>query len=181
MVRVSHREAWLVEKARVHRHEPRWRIRLHVGHRSPGKVSCIYADNPGGNRDMLARRGDLAANDVPLLHVCGSIDPLLGKYSSVIEGIYQQLGGRISVMIKDGAAHHPHSLRNPKPIADFITQSVQPTNSVAPDYLGNKVTRSSFYSLANDYRDFPGEGTNITCRGPLFAECYDATRSIGGR
>ena len=139
----------------------------------PDKVSCIYADNPGGNREMLAKLGELAANDVPLLHVCGSIDPLLGKYSSVIEGIYQQLGGRISVMIKDGAAHHPHSLRNPKPIADFITQSVQPANSVAPDYLGNKVTKSSFYGLTNDYRDFPGEGTNITCRGPLFTECYD--------
>jgi hypothetical protein len=139
----------------------------------PDKVSCIYADNPGGNREMLAKLGDLAANDVPLLHVCGSIDPLLGRVSNVIEEIYQQFGGRISVMIKDGAAHHPHSLRNPRPIADFITQSVQPTTNAAPEFLGSKVTKSAFYSVANDYRDFSGEGAQITCRGPLFAECYD--------
>ena len=139
----------------------------------PDKVSCIYADNPGGNREMLAKLGDLAANDVPLLHVNGSIDPLLGRVSNVIEEIYQQFGGRISVMIKDGAGHHPHSLRNPKPMADFITQSVQATPGAVHDFLGNKVARSSFYSIANDYRDFPGEGTNITCRGPFFTDCYD--------
>jgi hypothetical protein len=40
----------------------------------PDKVSCIYGDNPGTNRESLSKLGDLAANDVPLLHVCGSID-----------------------------------------------------------------------------------------------------------
>ena len=55
-----------------------------------------------------------------ILHVCGSIDPLLGRVSTVIENIYQQHGGRISVMIKEGAGHHPHSLRDPKPVVDFI-------------------------------------------------------------
>ena len=144
----------------------------------PDKVSGIYADNPGGNPELLARLGALAANDVPLLHVCGSIDPLLGKVSSVIEGIYQQFGGRISVMIKDGAAHHPHSLRDPTPIADFIVQSIQPANRVAPDYLGARVTGSSFYSLDNSYRDYPREGTYITCRGPLFTACYDRYSGI---
>jgi pimeloyl-ACP methyl ester carboxylesterase len=56
---------------------------------NPDKVSCIYADNPGANRELLMKFGGLAANDVPLLHVCGNIDPLLGKYSTAIEGIYQ--------------------------------------------------------------------------------------------
>jgi len=142
-----------------------------TGH--PDMVSCIYADNPGANRELLMRLGGLATNDVPLLHVCGSIDPLLGKYSTAIEGIYQQLGGRISVMIKDGAGHHPHSLRDPKPIADFIEQSVQPVNSVMPDYLGGRITKSAYYGLENSYRDFPTEKTYITCRGAWFTECYD--------
>ncbi len=140
---------------------------------NPDKVSCIYADNPGGNRELLMKLSGLATNDVPLLHICGSIDPLLGRYSSVIEGIYQQLGGRISVMTKDGAAHHPHSLRDPTLIADFITQSVQSAGSTPPDYLGSKVTKNSFYSIENFYRDFPKEGTYVTCRGAWFAECYD--------
>lgn len=101
----------------------------------PDRVSCIYADNPGGNPLMLAKLGGLAENDVPLLHVCGSIDPLLGKYSNSIENIYQQFGGRISVMIKEGYGHHPHSLRNPKPIADFIVQSVESAGAPPPAYV----------------------------------------------
>ena len=32
----------------------------------------------------------------------GGIDPLLGRYSSTIEGIYHEFGRRISVMIKEG-------------------------------------------------------------------------------
>jgi hypothetical protein len=89
----------------------------------PDKVSCIYADNPGVNPDVLKKLGDLAAADVPILHVCGSIDPLLGRSASTIESIYQQYGGRISTMIQEGKGHHPHSLRDPGPIADFISQN----------------------------------------------------------
>ena len=139
----------------------------------PDKVSCIYADNTGADRELLLKIGVLTGNDVPLLHICGSIDPVLGRNSTAIEKIYQQLGGRISVMIKDGAGHHPHSLRDPTLIADFIVQSVQPVSSVPPDYLGGKVVKNAFYSAENLYRDFPNEGTYITCRGPLFTECYD--------
>jgi hypothetical protein len=90
-----------------------------------------------------------------------------------MEGIYQQFGGRISVMIKDGAGHHPHSLRDPTPIADFIEQSVREGPVVEPNYLAGRITRNSFYSIQDSYRDFPQEGTYITCRGPLFTACYD--------
>jgi pimeloyl-ACP methyl ester carboxylesterase len=139
----------------------------------PDKVSCIYADNPGGNRDMLMKLGDLAANDVPLLHVCGSIDPLLGRVSSVIENIYVQWGGRITVMIKEGSGHHPHSLRDPKPLADWIEANIKPANSTLPAFLPGKFTRTSFYSPETFYREYPKEGTYIACRGPGFTECYD--------
>jgi hypothetical protein len=139
----------------------------------PEAVSCIYADNPGSNRESLMKLGELARCDVPLLHVCGSIDPILGKNSTTIEGIYQQFGGRISVMIKEGAGHHPHSLRDPTPIADFIEQSFKATASPAPTYLAGRITKNSFYSIENSYRDFPKEEMFITCRGPLFTECYN--------
>src|SRR5260370_20158706 len=131
---------------------------------NPDKVSCIYADNPGVNPDVLKKLGDLAAADVPILHVCGSIDRLLGRSATTIENIYQQFGGRISVMIKEGAGHHPHSLRDPKPIADFISQSVQPVAHIPPAYVGDKYSKTSFYSLGNAYRSFPKEGIYITCR-----------------
>jgi pimeloyl-ACP methyl ester carboxylesterase len=141
---------------------------------NPEKVSCIYADNPGGNREMLNRLGDLAKNDVPILQVCGSIDPLLGKYATVIEGLYQNFGGRVSMMIKEGYGHHPHSLRDPKPIADFIEQSFkQSPNDDRPDFVPGRFIKSNFYGTINDYRDFPSQGTYITCRGPFFSGSYD--------
>ena len=140
---------------------------------NPAKVLCIYADNPGVNADVLKKLGDLAAADVPVLHVCGSIDPLLGRVSSVIENLYQQFGGRISVMIKEGAGHHPHSLRDAKPIADFISQQVQPAVGNPPPYVSGRISRSSIYGHENAYRYFPNEGTYITCRGPWFSPSFD--------
>ena len=139
----------------------------------PDEVSCIYADNPGMNQEAFGRIGELARNDVPLLHVCGSIDPLLGKNSTAIENIYRQFGGRISVMIKEGFGHHPHSLRDPTPIADFIARSVQATQSPPPAFAGQAFAKSAYYGVERLYRNFPSEGTYITCRGPLFMECYD--------
>jgi pimeloyl-ACP methyl ester carboxylesterase len=140
---------------------------------NPDRVSCVYADNPAVSPAGLSKLGELAKNDVPLLLVCGSLDPLLGKHSLAVEAIYRQLGGRVSVMIKDGQGHHPHGLRDPRPIADFAEQSVKQAPGKAPGFVGKTFTRSSYYTSASEYRDFPKEKTHVTCRGPLFAPCYD--------
>ena len=139
----------------------------------PDEVACIYADNPAVSREALAQLVGLARNDVPLLHVCGSLDPILGNHTLVVEGAYQHLGGRISVMIKDGAAHHPHSLRDPKPIADFIERSLRPAGGEPPAFVGRGFTKTSFYGVDSDYREVPGEKTFAACRGPWFAPSYD--------
>jgi hypothetical protein len=97
----------------------------------------------------------------------------LGRNATAIENIYQQFGGRISVMIKEGFGHHPHSLRDPTPIADFITQSVQATSNPPPAFVAKGFAKSYYYGVEGVYRDFPREGTHITCRGPLFTECYE--------
>lgn len=138
----------------------------------PDQVACIYADNPAVSREAVALLGGLVKNDVPLLHVCGSLDPILGNHTLVVESAYQQLGGRISVMIKDGAAHHPHSLRDPQPIADFIEQSLRPAGSEPPAFVGDTFTKSSFYAAESDYREILSEKTFAACRGPWFAPSY---------
>jgi hypothetical protein len=145
------------------------------GTANPDKVSCIYADNPGMDRDGFMKLGDLAHADVPVLQVCGTIDPIFGRFASAIEDIYQQFGGRISMMVKEGYAHHPHSLRNPKPIADFIETSVKAVRGPDPEFVtaSDRSSRTSYYSLETFYRDYPDEDTYITCRGPLFSPCYD--------
>jgi pimeloyl-ACP methyl ester carboxylesterase len=139
---------------------------------NPDKVSCLYVDNPAISREAVARLGDLANADVPVLHVCGSIDPIL-SHTQLVETSYVQLGGRISVMIKDGVAHHPHSLRDPKPIADFIEASQKPVIIEPPAFVGKAATRTAFYSSASDYREVPSEKTYAAFRGPWFAPYYD--------
>lgn len=139
----------------------------------PDKVSCIYADNPACDRESLGRLGELAANNVPLLNVCGSIDPLFPDCTAAIESIYPALGGRISVMVKEGFGHHPHSLRDPKPIVDFILASVAEKSSPAPSYLGDKVRKSTFYGTRETYEHFANDSADITYRGPFFFGSYD--------
>lgn len=139
----------------------------------PDKVSCIYADNPGMNRTALMKLGELAGSDVPLLHICGSIDPILGDNALFIEALYQQLGGRISTLIKDGAAHHPHSLSDPRPIADWIEQNSRPVVHNSPAFAGTSFIQTYYYSTRNSYRYFPEEKFYITSRGAWFSPCYE--------
>ena len=75
-------------------------------------------------------------------------------------------------MIKDGTGHHPHSLRDPTLIADFITRGLEPAEP-APAFVGEDFTGSSFYSVENSYREFAEEDLYITCRGAWFSEIHD--------
>ncbi len=146
---------------------------------NPDKVSCIYADNPGIYPEDILRLGELIKHDVPLLNVCGTLDFVLEKNTKVIENIYHQGGGRISIMIKEGTGHHPHSLIDPKPIADFIEQHVQPFTAVRPEIVDETFTKSYYYSTENSYIYLPKEDTYAACRGPQFTPCYDRYDKAG--
>ncbi len=139
----------------------------------PDKVSCIYADNPALRPESFARLDVLARHDVPLLHVCGSYDFLLRDHTLKVEDIYHQLGGRISVVIKEGPGHHPHSMRDPKLIADWVESNTQPEGAVPPLIPGVSWDKSYYYSYANTYQYLKPEDTYATCRGPMFTDCYD--------
>jgi hypothetical protein len=121
----------------------------------------------------MRRLPDLAKNDVPILLVCGTIDPLLLKFGTTIETVYQQFGGRVSIMLKEGAGHHPHSLTDPRPIADFLERSVQETVPPTPDFIANnRFVRYAYYSVDSTYAHFPQDGYYITYRGPAFTPSY---------
>jgi hypothetical protein len=140
---------------------------------NPGKVSCIYADNPALYPESMQRIATLANNDVPLLHVCGSFDFLLEQHSLVLENLYHQLGGRISMMIKEGVAHHPHSLHDSSLIAGWIEQNASPVKSNPPAFGNIHFNKSYYYSFANVYKYLPKENNWVECRGPLFTPCYE--------
>jgi pimeloyl-ACP methyl ester carboxylesterase len=139
----------------------------------PDRVTAIYADNPGAEEESLGKLPVLARADVPIMLVCGTIDPILSKFGLAIEAIYQQSGGRVSMMLKEGAGHHPHSLNDATPLADFIERSFQEKAPAVPDFAaGNAFTHSSYYSLENKFDRVPQDGYYISRRGPAFTECY---------
>ncbi len=140
---------------------------------NPDKVSCIYADNPAIRPDAFLKLGELARNDVALLNICGSADFLLQHHTLPIEDRYQQLGGRISVMIKEGQPHHPHSLKNPKFIADWIQANLPPAGAAPRDFPPANFTRSYYYTLESTNLWLNEEKTFADCRGPAFFDCYE--------
>lgn len=75
-----------------------------------------YRRNPVDNLEPLAKA------KVPLLHICGDADDVvpIEENTRLLERRYLALGGDITVIAKPGVGHHPHSLRDPKPIVEFI-------------------------------------------------------------
>ena len=79
-------------------------------------------------RGPLERLRTLAAAGVPILSVCGEADRVVpyAENTALLEKRYRELGGNIEVILKPGVDHHPHSLKDPAPIVDFILQRARP-------------------------------------------------------
>ncbi len=82
--------------------------------------ALAYRANPIDNLQPLAKAG------VPLLHICGDADEVvpMAENTLVIQERYRKLGGQIKVIAKKGVGHHPHSLKDPMLIVEFILQSM---------------------------------------------------------
>jgi len=79
------------------------------------KEALRYSGNPIDSLLPLAR------SDIPILHICGDADKSVpvAENTAIVESRYRALGGRITVILKPGIGHHPHSLEDPTPIIDF--------------------------------------------------------------
>jgi hypothetical protein len=85
---------------------------------NPDKVSCVYAENPRmysalAKTQPLENLVPLAKANVPLLHVCGSLDQWFKDNTLEVEKRYQKLGGKIQVIVKQGAGHYPLAPEDP--------------------------------------------------------------------
>jgi pimeloyl-ACP methyl ester carboxylesterase len=141
-------------------------------------VACIYADNPAVYDYDYVKIPVLAQHDIPLLHVVGTEDFVL-RNTLAVEKIYHQLGGSITVIMKEGVAHHPHSLEDPTPIADWIEQHMQPVDANRPAFADATYTKTHYYSLDNSYIYLKKEDTYATVRGPGYVPSYDRYTSPG--
>jgi hypothetical protein len=65
-----------------------------------------------------------------LLHVVGDADQVVpvAENTAVIEKRYKELGGSIQVIHKKDVGHHPHSLKDPLLIVNFILKHAQPAS-----------------------------------------------------
>ncbi|APZ92417.1 alpha/beta hydrolase family protein [Fuerstiella marisgermanici] len=99
------------------------------GKGSPGDWQrCLKAYGLSEEQALSWRRNPidnlkpLAKADVPLLHVVGAADVVVPveENTAIIEQRYKELGGKITVISKAGVGHHPHSLKDPSPIVDFV-------------------------------------------------------------
>jgi alpha-beta hydrolase superfamily lysophospholipase len=67
----------------------------------------------------------VAKAHIPILAICGDADKVVPymENTGLLEQRYKELGGKIEVILKPGVDHHPHSLKDPQPIVDFMLKN----------------------------------------------------------
>jgi hypothetical protein len=63
----------------------------------------------------------LAKAGVPIMLVCGGLDPCVGE-SRAAEERYKQVGGKINVVIREGEGHVLAGARDTTAVVEFITR-----------------------------------------------------------
>lgn len=64
----------------------------------------------------------IAAMNIPLLHVCGLADKVVpyAENTGLLAERIRAHGGQIQLINKEDIGHHPHSLKDPAPIVEFL-------------------------------------------------------------
>ena len=99
-------------------------------------IAPVAAQNSGFGSEKTSWHGydrynfvmaELAKGDVPLLNVCGSLDPWLDRETRVAEKKYKELGGNFTVIIKQGEGHFLsfNGESELKPIVDFVIGNIK--------------------------------------------------------
>ena len=80
-----------------------------------------------GLRGPLDRVVTVAKAGVPIIAVCGDADQTVpfAENTALLEKKYREAGGTIEVILKPGIDHHPHSLKDPTPIVDFLLKNAK--------------------------------------------------------
>jgi pimeloyl-ACP methyl ester carboxylesterase len=67
----------------------------------------------------------VAQAGIPVLHVCGAADKVVPfeENTKLLADNFRKAGGEIEIILKEGIGHHPHSLKDPKIIVDFILRN----------------------------------------------------------
>jgi pimeloyl-ACP methyl ester carboxylesterase len=85
------------------------------------ETAAVFCENPLDKIEILAKA------KIPIITVAGDQDDTVPfkENTAVLVEKYKKLGGEITLILKNGVSHHPHSLENPKPIVEFILSKSQ--------------------------------------------------------
>ncbi|MEO5892920.1 MAG: GDSL-type esterase/lipase family protein [Ferruginibacter sp.] len=85
------------------------------------QAAMDYKFNPIDNLAPLAKA------NIPILCVCGETDDIvpMDENINIVEKRYKEMGGTIKIIAKANNGHHPHSLKDPAPIVDFILSYIR--------------------------------------------------------
>lgn len=67
----------------------------------------------------------VAEAQIPVIHVCGSMDSIvpIQENSYQVEKIFHEHNAPFLMIEKEGIGHHPHSLKDPKPVVRFVLEA----------------------------------------------------------
>jgi pimeloyl-ACP methyl ester carboxylesterase len=113
-------KSWPGGKGKGKGHARTWCACL-AAYRLNEKQASSFRGNPIDGLEPLAKAG------VPLIHVVGDADKVVpvAENTAIIEERYKKLGGHVKVIHKPGVGHHPHSLKDPALLLEFIEQAAR--------------------------------------------------------
>lgn len=93
-----------------------WERLLEVYQFANEDAALKYAANPVDTLKVLVDAS------IPIVGFSGKADSVVpfGENIGLVQDRYSRLGGEISIIQRPFTNHHPHSLRDPMPIADFL-------------------------------------------------------------
>jgi len=81
----------------------------------------LSEESAGEWKGPLSKLQILAKANIPIFITAGSADAVVpfAENSGILESKYRKMGASIQVILKTGCDHHPHSLHDPTPIANW--------------------------------------------------------------
>lgn len=78
-----------------------------------------FKNIPTNNSLKVAKAG------IPVIHVCGDADMVVpfSENTKLLMKNFETEGSKFKLILKKGVGHHPHSLKNPRPIVKFILKN----------------------------------------------------------
>lgn len=143
---------------------------------NPDKVAVIYGDAPvmdfkswpkinpkilkvygfedeaeakAWKKNPVDNLAPLAKAKIPIIHVVGDMDKVVpvSENTGLAETRYKKMGGIFEVIHKPTVGHHPHSLKDPKPLVDFVLKHNQGKKTLSAEEIvsdKNFILRGNF-------------------------------------